>query len=57
MPDTGWRELVEMNWNSLSDENNLFEITMKDDSAEYPENVYGDGNSSEKIVETINLMF
>ncbi|HBJ80874.1 UDP-N-acetylglucosamine 2-epimerase, partial [Pseudothermotoga sp.] len=57
MPDTGWRELVEVKWNSLSDENNLFDITMEDNSVEYPENVYGDGNSSEKIVEIIKTSF
>lgn len=57
MPDTGWRELVEAEWNSLSDENNLFDITMKDNSVEYPEKVYGDGNSSEKIVEIIKTSF
>jgi UDP-N-acetylglucosamine 2-epimerase (non-hydrolysing) len=57
MPDTGWRELVEAEWNSLSDENNLFDITMEDNSVEYPENVYGDGNSSEKIVEVIKTSF
>ncbi|HPP71170.1 MAG TPA: UDP-N-acetylglucosamine 2-epimerase, partial [Pseudothermotoga sp.] len=57
MPDTGWRELVEAEWNSLSDENNLFDITMKDNSVEYPEKVYGDGNSSEKIVEIIKTGF
>jgi UDP-N-acetylglucosamine 2-epimerase (non-hydrolysing) len=51
MPDTGWRELVELNWNKLADENNIYEKVFEKNNSNYPENVYGDGNAGEKIVE------
>jgi len=54
MPDTGWRELVEAGWNVLSEPD---EITEKseyiDNHVSLPENVYGEGNASEKLAEVI----
>ncbi|WP_041082036.1 non-hydrolyzing UDP-N-acetylglucosamine 2-epimerase [Thermotoga profunda] len=54
MPDTGWRELVEVGWNILSEPGDLtekFELLMK--PTDYPENLYGDGQAGRKIVELI----
>ncbi|PLV59879.1 non-hydrolyzing UDP-N-acetylglucosamine 2-epimerase [Thermotoga sp. KOL6] len=53
MPDTGWRELIELGWNRLANEENLFEVTIDDYEVEYPTGVYGDGNASEKIIDVI----
>lgn len=53
MPDTGWRELVETGWNRLADEENLFDVVMKDDKTNYPKNLYGNGDACEKITEII----
>ena len=53
MPDTGWRELTEVGWNQLGDENNLYEKVFEDNNNKYPENVYGDGKSGKKIVEIL----
>jgi len=63
MPDTGWRELVEVGWNvlvdgrgsswdlvlRLSDTENCFDKTL--------EAVYGEGNAAKKIAEIINSLF
>jgi UDP-N-acetylglucosamine 2-epimerase (non-hydrolysing) len=57
MPDTGWRELVEAEWNMLADENNLVEKVLNESKVTYPYGMYGDGNAGEKIVyliETFN---
>ncbi|MEJ5229936.1 MAG: UDP-N-acetylglucosamine 2-epimerase, partial [Pseudothermotoga sp.] len=51
MPDTGWRELIEVGWNRLANEENLYEIVMKERSGEYPEGIYGKGDAGKKIVE------
>lgn len=54
MPDTGWRELVESGWNILSSSDNLIENCAKiEEKIDYPKNLYGDGNSAEKIVKKI----
>ncbi|WP_126994207.1 non-hydrolyzing UDP-N-acetylglucosamine 2-epimerase [Thermosipho globiformans] len=56
MPDTGWRELVELGWNKLADENNLYEKVFEKNSNNYPENVYGKGEAGKKIVDLISRM-
>jgi len=53
MPDTGWRELVEVGWNKLADENDLYEKVFEENVNKYPENVYGTGYAGKKIVEII----
>lgn len=50
MPDTGWRELIEIGWNKLANENNLSEVFDKDDfSKRSLNNVYGTGDAAVKI--------
>lgn len=54
MPDTGWRELVELGWNVLSEPGEIvekFECISKHMNT--PENVYGNGNAGERIVEKL----
>ncbi|NUU99624.1 UDP-N-acetylglucosamine 2-epimerase [Marinitoga sp. 1154] len=53
MPDTGWRELIELKWNKLANENDLYEKAFDENEVNYPKNVYGDGNTGEKIVKVI----
>jgi len=50
MPDTGWREIVEVGWNELANEDTLVEKVLSDNNVAYPENLYGDGRAGEKIV-------
>lgn len=56
MPDTGWRELVENKWNKLSESDEIYEKynQMKYENVDYPDNVYGDGDCSSKIVDIIS---
>jgi UDP-N-acetylglucosamine 2-epimerase (non-hydrolysing) len=54
MPDTGWKEFVETDWNDLSEPNEIAEKSKYiDNHANPPENVYGESNASEKITEVI----
>ncbi len=54
MPDTGWIELIKNGWNVLSTPENIVEnCKIMEKSVKYPNNVYGDGRSAEKIVKTI----
>jgi len=55
MPDTGWRELVEAGWNVLSEPDEITERSehIDDNHVSLPENVYGEGNASEKLAEVI----
>lgn len=53
MSDTGWMELVEVGWNRLADEKDLYETVMKMWEVHYPKGVYDVGNSAAKILEKI----
>jgi UDP-N-acetylglucosamine 2-epimerase (non-hydrolysing) len=56
MEDTGWIELIEKGWNVLSEPENIFENFEKCLNEEIDiidENIYGYGNSAEKIVELL----
>ena len=53
MPDTGWREIVDSGWNVLANEDTLVEKVLSEDEVIYPENLYGDGRTGEKIVEML----
>jgi UDP-N-acetylglucosamine 2-epimerase (non-hydrolysing) len=53
MPDTGWRELTDIGWNKLANEENLYEKTVKETKIKYPEDIYGKGNAGELIVNKI----
>jgi len=53
MPDTGWRELILKNWNTLADENNLYEKTFNTKNTDYPTGIFGDGDAGKKIADLI----
>jgi UDP-N-acetylglucosamine 2-epimerase (non-hydrolysing) len=53
MPDTGWRELTDIGWNKLANEENMYERTIEETKINYPENIYGKGNAGELIVNEI----
>lgn len=53
MPDTGWRELVEIGWNRLANEENLYQSVMKDNYRDFSSGIYGKGNAAELIVEIL----
>ena len=53
MPDTGWRELTEIGWNKLANEENLYQNTTQETKMNYPEDIYGKGNAGELIVNEI----
>ncbi|WP_305081237.1 MULTISPECIES: non-hydrolyzing UDP-N-acetylglucosamine 2-epimerase [Oceanotoga] len=53
MPDTGWRELTDIGWNKLANEENLYEKTVGETKIKYPEDTYGKGNAGELIVNKI----
>ncbi|ANQ53780.1 UDP-N-acetylglucosamine 2-epimerase [Thermosipho sp. 1063] len=53
MPDTGWRELVELGWNKLANENNLYEKTFEETKTIYPKDIYGTGNSRKDILKIL----
>ncbi len=50
MPDTGWRELVDLGFNTLVDENSIYDRVMDNKKTSYIKGVYGDGKAAEKIV-------
>jgi UDP-N-acetylglucosamine 2-epimerase (non-hydrolysing) len=53
MPDTGWRELTNIGWNKLANEENLYKKTVEETKQNYPEDIYGKGNTGELIVNKI----
>jgi len=53
MPDTGWRELTNIGWNKLANEENLYQKTVEETKQNYPEDIYGKGNAGELIVNKI----
>jgi len=56
MPDTGWRELTQAGWNVLSEPDeikNKMDYITNNKIASNVENIYGDGNTGEKIVKMI----
>ena len=50
MPDTGWKELVDLGFNTLVDENDIYDKIMEDCKVEYIKNIYGNGKAATKIV-------
>lgn len=57
MPDTCWRELVQIGWNKLSNADDIAKVTqemLNEEHAFTPQNIYGDGHSSKKIAEILN---
>jgi UDP-N-acetylglucosamine 2-epimerase (non-hydrolysing) len=53
MPDTGWRELTNIGWNKLANEENLYKKTVEETKQNYPEDILGKGNAGELIVNKI----
>ncbi|MGB9821335.1 MAG: UDP-N-acetylglucosamine 2-epimerase [Pseudothermotoga sp.] len=57
MPDTGWRELIQCGWNMLADPGKIRETLnelLKSGNIDYPRNVYGEGDSSQRILKELN---
>lgn len=50
MPDTSWKELIDLGLNILSEDNNIYEKVMNFNKVEYIPNIYGDGKAAEKII-------
>ncbi len=50
MPDTGWVELLEHEYNYLCDSSNLVQNAIRPDTKEITPNLYGQGNAGEKMV-------
>lgn len=50
MPDTSWRELTDLDLNTLTDENNIYNNVMNPIKVEYIKDIYGDGTAAEKVV-------
>jgi UDP-N-acetylglucosamine 2-epimerase (non-hydrolysing) len=56
MPDTGWRELIEIGWNKLTSPEDLFltyENLLIEKNKELKMDIYGDGKSGEKIIKVL----
>jgi len=59
MPDTGWRELVDVGWNVLLNDDafcrNFSRIKVNDASAQdrKQSNIYGNGDAAERIVKLL----
>jgi len=59
MPDTGWRELVDIGWNVLLGDGafcrNLSRIKVNDASVQdrKQSNIYGNGDAAERIVKLL----
>jgi len=56
MPDTGWRELIEIGWSKLSSPENLFLVYSNmifERDKKVKINIYGDGKSGEKIIKIL----
>lgn len=52
MPDTSWRELVDIDWNKLTEDDILSNIDTEE-SVEYINHIYGKGTASKQIVDRI----
>lgn len=53
MPDTGWRELIDIGWNKLVDSEELYRVYklfVDNRNFKVQQHIYGEGNSGEKIV-------
>lgn len=58
MPDTGWRELIECGWNRLAEPGKIRETldeVLKSEKVDYPKNVYGEGDASQRIVRILRI--
>jgi UDP-N-acetylglucosamine 2-epimerase len=53
MPDTGAPELIICKWNSLCNENNLFEVFKRNFKRSHIGGIYGKGKAGENIVKIL----
>lgn len=53
MPDTGWRELIEIGVNKLVQPSNLYKEVFSNERHQMPEEIYGDGNAAKKIIDIL----
>lgn len=53
MPETGWVELINNDWNILAEPNDLYDFIYSKKSVQYQSNIYGRGNASEQILRII----
>lgn len=53
MPETGWVELIENNWNCLSTPKELYNTAFIKDLTSYEEGIYGNGTAAAEIVRLI----
>ncbi len=56
MPDTGWRELVEVGWNRLSMCEEIYDLLTQmsqENIINYLSNIYGTGDSAKKLVQVL----
>lgn len=53
MPETGWVELINNDWNILAEPKDLYDFIYLKKSVEYKSNIYGRGNASEEIIRII----
>ena len=53
MPDTGWRELVEIGWNVLADGKGISDAVFSSKERPYPTGLYGNGDAGKRMVEIL----
>lgn len=57
MPDTGWKELVDADWNRLLDvsraEKDLPDLVFDDLKSRYCPGIYGNGDAGKKIADVL----
>jgi len=53
MPDTGWRELVEIGWNVLADGEGIYDAVFSSQERSYPTGLYGNGDAGKRMVEIL----
>jgi UDP-N-acetylglucosamine 2-epimerase (non-hydrolysing) len=57
MPETNWRELSDVGYNILSQEDQIYNNTLQDIKIKFEEGIYGDGTASKKIINIILSSF
>jgi UDP-N-acetylglucosamine 2-epimerase (non-hydrolysing) len=53
MPDTGWRELIDLKYNILVNNTNLIDKVLQKPTKIDISNIYGDGNTAKRIIEIL----
>ncbi len=50
MEYTGWKELIDVGFNTLCDVDEIYDNIINDKESSYIENIYGDGKAAQKII-------